>query len=135
MTYGINERSVLNDINHYHVSNSQMPQDVMHILFEGVIPKEVKLMLNMFINDKKYFTLQFLNERIRCFSYGRSEAKNKPPKIFDMQHITENQKLPLSGEYNSMHDNMHVICFLFSYSNVDSCNPPSTNDRGQGSRR
>lgn len=95
VTYGVNERSVLNDIDHYHVT-TQMPQDIMHVLFEGVIPKEVKLMLEVFIG-KKYFTLYLLNERIRCFPYGRSEAKNKPPKTFEMHHITEGQKLPLSG--------------------------------------
>ena len=97
VTYGINERSVLNDIDGFHVANSQMPQDVMHILFEGVVPKEVKLMLSVFIVEKQYFTLHLLNERIRCYPYGRSEVKNKPPKAFEMHHITSDQKLPLSG--------------------------------------
>lgn len=97
VTYGITNRSVLNDLPYFHVANSMLPQDVMHILFEGVMPWEVKLMLATFIQEKHYFTLNELNERIKCFSYGRSEARNKPPKAFDMQHITQGLKLPLSG--------------------------------------
>lgn len=44
-TYGINNQSVLNSIPNFHVANGQMPQDIMHILFEGVVPFEIKLML------------------------------------------------------------------------------------------
>ena len=32
MTYGINFRSPLNDLSHFHVANAQLPQDVMHVL-------------------------------------------------------------------------------------------------------
>ena len=74
------------------------PQDVMHILFEGVMPWEVKLMLTTFIEEKHFFALAELNERIRYFPYGRSEARNKPLRQFDLHHITDGLKLPLSGK-------------------------------------
>lgn len=67
-TYGINHRSPLNGIEHFHVANCQLPQDVMHVLLEGVIPLETKLMLSVFIYEEKYFSLRFLNDRIQNFS-------------------------------------------------------------------
>ena len=60
-TYGISYRSPLNEIDDFHVANGQLPQDIMHVLFEGVLPKEIKLMLNSFINEQQFFTLDTLN--------------------------------------------------------------------------
>ena len=57
-TYGINYCSPLNEFKNFHVVD-QLPQDVMHIMMEGVIPYEMLLMLNSFINVQKYFTLEF----------------------------------------------------------------------------
>lgn len=51
-TYGINCRSPLNDISNFHVVN-QLPQDIMHILLEGVVPYQMSLMLSRFITDNK----------------------------------------------------------------------------------
>ena len=76
VTYGITSKSSLNEIPHFHLP-TMLPQDVMHILFEGVVPRELKLMLANFIETKKHFSLDELNGH---FSYGRSEARNKPPK-------------------------------------------------------
>lgn len=45
-TYGIVNRSPLNEIDGFHVTNGTLPQDIMHILFEGVLPKEIKLMFH-----------------------------------------------------------------------------------------
>ena len=64
ITYGINYRSPLNDIPYYHVANSQLPQDIMHVILEGVLSMETKLMLYTFTSNKKLFTIDFLNERI-----------------------------------------------------------------------
>ena len=80
-TYGISFESPLNSIPYFHVANSQLPQDVMHVLLEGVVPKEMRLMLNVFVNIKKLFSLYTLNERIRCFPYSPEEAKDKPCPI------------------------------------------------------
>ena len=57
ITYGVNHRSVLNDIPDFHVADGQMPQDVMHVLLEGALQFEIKLMLKVFIFDKCYFDL------------------------------------------------------------------------------
>ncbi len=63
------------------MANNQLPQDVMHVVLEGVIPYELRLMLNVFITDKRYFTLDLLNERIRCYPYTQEEIADKPSQI------------------------------------------------------
>ena len=71
----------------------------MHILFEGVLPKETQLLLSRFIYESKYFSLDFLNSRIQSFVYGRVECRSKPPKAFTERHLTGTNKLPLSGVF------------------------------------
>ncbi len=79
-TYGLNFASPLNQIKLHHVSNGQLPQDFMHTLLEGVLLKEIQLMLDDFIHVRTFFTLQLLNDRTIYFCYGGLESKNKPPK-------------------------------------------------------
>ena len=62
-TYGITLRSPLNDITHFHVANSQLPQDVIHVILEGVLPRETTLLINECVR-KGYFTISQMNERI-----------------------------------------------------------------------
>lgn len=98
VTYGLNYRSPLNKIEYFHVAKSQIPQDIMHVLLEGVIPLETKLMLRVFIYEKKYFKLTLLNDRISNFSYGKKELRNKIPKPLERKHILlPGSKLRLSG--------------------------------------
>ena len=85
-TYGINYRNTLNDISFFHVAAGQLPQDIMHVLYEGVFPMEVKLLLTKFIYGDKFITLMMLNERISNFTYGRNERKNKPHTHMPSRH-------------------------------------------------
>ena len=57
--YGINHSSVLEEVPGFSVVTS-MPHDIMHDLFEGIVPLELKLLLSHCISCK-YFTLQELN--------------------------------------------------------------------------
>ena len=98
VTYGNNATSPLNSIHNFHVAKSQIPQDVMHVLFEGVLPLETKLMLNSFMGDG-YITLELLNQRVCHFACGRSEAKNIPPKEFQKVNFTGTSKLRLSCKF------------------------------------
>ena len=63
----------------FHVVN-QLPQDIMHVLLEGVIPYELTLMLTFFIVNK-CFTCAQLNDRIQSYEYSSSEANDKPSLI------------------------------------------------------
>lgn len=96
VTYGINSTSPLNLISYFHVAKSQIPQDVMHVLMEGVLPLETKLMLSSFMGDG-FVGLELLNQRVSHFAYGRVEARNKPPKEFKKTYFTgTGSKLHLS---------------------------------------
>ncbi len=79
-TYGVNHDSCLNKIFHFNVASLQIPQDVMHVLLEGVLPLNVRLMLGSFINDG-LFTIDELNDHVKSFEYGRVETKTKPKAI------------------------------------------------------
>jgi len=107
VTYGINYKSALNQINHFHVANSQLPQDVMHVVLEGVLNLETQLILSSFVNDEKFFTLDFLNQRIAHFPYGRSEKRNKPPRKLTNANLC-GSKMPLSGIFFVQ----HTICII-----------------------
>ena len=68
----------------------------MHVLFEGVLNLETRIMISSFVNDSKYFTLDFLNQRITNFCYGHAEKQAKPPRPFTTANFA-GSKLPLSG--------------------------------------
>ena len=57
VTCGINKCSPLNELKSFHVANGQLPQDIMHIIFEGVLPLNIRLMLNKFVCEDKFITL------------------------------------------------------------------------------
>jgi hypothetical protein len=97
VTYGINYSSTLNNLAHFHVANNQLPQDIMHILLEGVLPYTLKLMLNSFISTKKYFSIDFLNDRITCFTFSRSEARDKPCPLL-ARNLQPDGKLHQEGD-------------------------------------
>ena len=71
-TYGINYMSILEEAPGYSVVQG-LPHDIMHDLYEGVIPYEMKLLICYYI-DQKYFTIEDLNERIEKFGF----TDNKP---------------------------------------------------------
>ena len=57
VTYGVNYESVLNQLDDFDVGNGQLPQDVMHILLEGVLPYTIKAMLQSFVLENHFSTL------------------------------------------------------------------------------
>lgn len=72
----------------------------MHVILEGVLNLEAQLLLSLLVREN-YFTLDFLNERIANFPYGRSEKRNKPPRAFTSANLS-GSKLPLSGMWLAM---------------------------------
>ena len=66
ITYGINYESPLNEIENFHVIN-QLPQDIMHVLLEGVIPYEISLLLTKFLVYQSIFQLTISTTALRAF--------------------------------------------------------------------
>ena len=124
ITYGVNAVSPLNDIDNFHVVN-QLPQDIMHILLEGVIPYELVQMLICFVVNRKYFTIDQLNDRIRCFAYSNQEAKDKPSPIKAQVVSLRGARLSQSCELDTFIHAQYCITFsvcLYSCTDVEPCN-------------
>lgn len=56
------------------------PADVVHDLFEGIVPFEIALSLTVF-SSKKYFTLEHLNKAIQNFPFKWNEKINRPHTV------------------------------------------------------
>ena len=96
-TYGINNHSLLNKLEYFHVCNFGLPPDVMHDLLEGYVPYTMKLLLNQIINKEKLFTLDYLNNLILYFNYGTNDARNKPNCLTAEELASEAHSLNQSG--------------------------------------
>ena len=82
----MNGLSILHEAPGFDVC-SCFPHDIMHIIFEGVLPRHIKALVRYCISQKRFFTLQQLNTQISIFKYGYSEKMNKPRPI-DRDHLT-----------------------------------------------
>ena len=99
-----------------------MPQDVMHVLFEGVLAMETHMMLCTFLK-KKFLSLSELNDRVKSFEFGSCEARNRPPKPFKEKDFdSTSSRLHLSGNQNLYYLLMYNVFCLYSCPNVDICN-------------
>ena len=93
--YGINERSILNDVPGFSVIGG-LCHDFFHDLLEGSLNYEFKLLLQHLFS-LKYLSLSQLNERIKSFNYGYSETASKPNEISARCFTAENLKIRLSA--------------------------------------
>lgn len=82
---GQNQNSVHADcvlsqnLEHFHTVTS-FPPDILHDLFEGSVPVELALCIGLMIR-RKYFSLEYLNDRIMSFPYQHTDKIDKPLKI------------------------------------------------------
>ncbi|KAK0148422.1 hypothetical protein N1851_011247 [Merluccius polli] len=78
--YGVKRSCVLSDHLKYFHPLTGFPPDVLHDLFEGVVPVELAHCLKSMI-AKKYFTLEELNRAILFFPYQHSDKVDRPHPI------------------------------------------------------
>ena len=76
--FGIKFGSVFNDLRNYHVCNPGLPPCLE---FEGVVSRDVALIIKHFVKKDKYFTYEQLNRLITRFKYLGSDAENKPCEL------------------------------------------------------
>ena len=77
---GIKRETVLSLLPYYHPACNDSV-DIMHDLFEGVLPFETKLPLYHLIYEIKCIPLLDLNDRIKAGDYGKSNSKSRPSTI------------------------------------------------------
>lgn len=66
-------------LEHFHVIGGY-PPDILHDVFEGVVPVELSVCLKDLM-AKKYITLDVLNEAIKTFPYTFTDKTDKPQMI------------------------------------------------------
>ena len=77
---GIKRGTVLSLLPYYHPACNDSA-DIMHDLFEGVLPFGTKLLLYHLIYEIKCISLLDLNDRIKAGDYGKSNSKSRPSTI------------------------------------------------------
>ena len=74
------------------------PEDIMHILFDGVLPCETMHFLKVLIDEKWSLTLKELNHQMESFNYDYMHNKDKPTPIArETPNALEDVKLKQSG--------------------------------------
>lgn len=77
---GIVSDCVFNNIPSFHVLEN-LTVDAMHDILEGICHYDLSLSIIYFIDTKKYFSLETLNNRKKNFEYGELEIGNISPDI------------------------------------------------------
>lgn len=91
--YGVNKRSVLLDIKYFDVTKN-MPQDLMHVVHEGILEYTCRLVLRHVIIDKKALPLSLVNERIASLS--KAFESDRPGVILE-DHLSPTKHLRQSS--------------------------------------
>ena len=73
-----------------------IPHDIMHDLFEGIVPCEMKLLLTHLVTAK-YLSIADLNDRIGRFDFGYTELSDKPSVLDDKVVKNPDQKIRQSA--------------------------------------
>lgn len=86
--FGVKRSCILTDsLSHFNVL-SGYPPDIVHDLFEGIVPVELARCIAVLLS-KKYFTLDHINNVIRLFPYKWGDKTNCPhvlPQTFQRKH-------------------------------------------------
>ena len=90
---------MLDNVEHFDVCQC-MPEDIMHILLEGLVPYETKSLLKVLIDERTcLLTLKELNHRIDIYDYGYMNKKNKPTATTrETINVLTDVKLKQSGK-------------------------------------
>jgi hypothetical protein len=75
---GVKRDSIFNSLLYFHVCLPGLPPCLGHDLFEGFVAYDMLLFINYFIKNKKWFTYERLNKRIKDFSYKNKEKQDQP---------------------------------------------------------
>lgn len=94
--YGVNRLSILDQLPYFDLTLC-LPRDLMHVILEGVLPRNCRLLLYHCIVEERFFTIHYLNKVMLDFQYGEHEKSNLPRPI-DRDRITgDSDKLGQSG--------------------------------------
>ena len=102
---GIRALSVLDDVPYFNVTKC-FPQDLMHVVLEGILNQEIRLILKHFVLDEKTVTLSVVNAFLKGFPYP-CDASARPSEI-EKKHLT-------STKLNQYSAQMIVFAYLMPF--------------------
>ena len=105
--YGIRQRSALTAIEGFDLV-MQTPQDIMHVLSEGVLQYEVRLVILTL--KKKCITLCEQNAQIQNFDYGYSNTEDKPLPLRDTVFTTTSDKYKI--KFSASQINTFILYYI-----------------------
>lgn len=79
LSHGVVAPCIFNQLNFYHFLDSPTV-DIMHDVLEGVVPYEMKLVLQKLIS-LGCLSLEIVNQRLLAHDFGKLESKNRPSPI------------------------------------------------------
>ena len=94
-TFGISRRSSLINVPHFNVCN-MMPQDLMHVVLEGVAQYEIKEVIKLFLKEKSFSLTQF-NTMLKTFHYPYFDIKSKPSVLLPTTLTSDDNRLRQSA--------------------------------------
>lgn len=75
--YGINRMTILNELPYFDVTEN-LPQDLMHVLLEGVFPCHLEQLLNYIVYESSILSISQINCRLKSFPYAYFQEKPCP---------------------------------------------------------
>ena len=131
--YGINYMSVLDEVPGFSVIEG-LPHDIMHDMYEGIVPYEMKLVLCHCVS-MKYFSLDEVNERMSKYGFVDNKPRPIDPCILRShetkicqsasQMMTLCQHLPLLIGDKVPQDDVHWTSFLLLLKICNIANSPT----------
>lgn len=91
---GVLENSIFNSVEHFHVTRN-FSVDYMHDLYEGICHYNMSKIIWYLTQEKKFVSLQTLNDRKNCFNYGETEIENISTEI-KIEHL-KNRKFQMTA--------------------------------------
>lgn len=85
--------------------------DLMHDLFEGTSMLVIKVILHYCIS-KRIFSVDFFNERVRCFDYGSINESEKPSPNFTEESLRSMKTCRLKQNACQVHLLLRALPFL-----------------------
>ncbi len=113
--FGVNHRSLLNDLSYFNVCSGGLIQDVMHDVLEGtevqllscnfyvlfsvgVLEYETKELLLIHIDQEKLYSLDHIKQKIDGLDLGYVETKDRPSTITTTTLHSKDHKLKQGGK-------------------------------------
>lgn len=97
--YGVNSRSPMLDLEYFDMCCGTLIPDVMHDLLEGTLQHVLQLLLTYCIEEKGFFSLATLNEKIEGIELGYMET-TRPAPVDHCKHMRQNGKYYYIACYN-----------------------------------